>query len=73
MAGDQIDDPGSHAAALVSAAFSAITGRTQGLDQATASRRVSAAVKEIQDAPDDIGKQGPQGRPRHHQQRARQA
>jgi hypothetical protein len=54
MAGDQIEDPGIRAAALVSAAFSAITGRTQGLDQATASRHVSAAVREIQDAPDDI-------------------
>jgi hypothetical protein len=52
--GAQIDDQDIRAAALVSEAFSAIEGRTQGLDPATASRRVSAAVRAIQEAPDGI-------------------
>jgi hypothetical protein len=54
MAGEQTGDPDVQAAALVSEAFSAFKGRTHGLDQATASRQVSAAVKAIQDAPDDM-------------------
>jgi hypothetical protein len=54
MAGDQVDDTDIQAAALVAEAFSAMKGRGGPLDQETASRYMAAAVKKIQDAPDDI-------------------
>ncbi len=54
MARDQADDPDTQATALVSAAITAIMGRTLRLDAASASLHVSAAVREIQDAPDDV-------------------
>jgi hypothetical protein len=50
----QVNAAHIQAAALVSDAFSAIEGRTTGLDQATASRCVAAAVQAIQGAPDGI-------------------
>ena len=54
MEGAQGDDPDIQAAALVSAGILRDQGPDSGLDQATASRRVSAAVRAIQEAPDDI-------------------